>query len=48
MTMKDVSDYVELVQGDVVKFGRVRFRVKKLFVTIGGATAVNGQRDNLS
>ena len=39
--LKDTSDCVELVQGDIIKFGRVRFRVKKLFLTIG-TTAKRG------
>ena len=31
--LKEYSDSVKVVQGDVMKFGRVRFRVKKLIVT---------------
>ena len=40
--MKNVEDLVKLEQGDIVKFGRVRFRIKKLYVTIGTQkTAIN-------
>lgn len=28
--LKEVQDCVKVVQGDIMKFGRVRFRVKKL------------------
>ena len=37
--MKESQDCVKVALGDVMKFGRVRFRVKKLFVTLGSNSA---------
>ena len=39
--LKDHSESLKVSQGDVMKFGRVRFRVKKLVVTDPNAVEKN-------
>ena len=45
--MKDSIDSVKVEEGDVMKFGRVRFRVKKLVINNKAATMSNDLKLNL-